>query len=101
MFRLALKWSARVLLLAWFVLTLILGMWVWRENSAAITASYFGFEFQGQTLGTVMTSMLVVGFALGALPMLVTAIIREASHKRHLKKVHKEFAKLNAVKPKD
>ncbi len=94
------KWFVRALLVLWFIFTLIVGMWIWRENSTEVMVSYFGFELHQQTLGTVMTTMLVAGFTLGALPMFFTTILRELSHKREIKKVKKSqktFEKTHAV----
>ncbi len=84
---------AVTLLLLWFMLTLVVGMWVWNENSSPVVVSYFGFEFHDQALGTVMTGMFVAGFLLGAFPMFVTAAFRESAHKRHVKKMVKEFGR--------
>ncbi len=97
MFKKLLKWFVRAFLALWFLFALIVGMWIWRENSVEVVVSYFGFELHQQTLGTVMTTMLVVGFTLGALPMFFTAIVREISHKRQIKKVKKTFEKTHTV----
>ncbi len=91
------KWFVRAFLVLWFIFSLIIGMWIWRENSVEVMVSYFGFELHQQTLGTVMTTMLVVGFVLGALPMFFTAIVRETSHKRQIKKVQKAYEKPHAL----
>lgn len=88
---------ALILLLLWFVLTLVVGMWVWSENSSPVVVSYFGFEFHDQALGTVMAAMFVAGFLLGAFPLCVTAVVRASAHKRQIKKMLKEFGRRDSV----
>lgn len=86
-----------ILLLLWFMLTLVVGMWVWSENSSPVVVSYFGFEFHDQALGTVMAVMFVAGFLLGAFPLCVTAVVRASAHKRQIKKILKEFERRDSV----
>lgn len=72
-------------------------MWVWSENSSPVVASYFGFEFHGQALGTVMAEMFVAGFLLGAFPLCVTAVVRASAHRRQIKKMVKEFGRQDSA----
>ena len=93
MFKKLFTWLVRLTLLLWFVMTIVVGMWLWQENSTSVNVSYFGFIFSGQTLGTVMTIMLLVGFGLGSLPLVVMALFRDALFKRRINKVHKTYEK--------
>ncbi len=77
----------------WVIFTVIIGMWIWQENSGAVLVSYFGFQFHEQTLGEVMASMLVAGFTLGALPLLFAGIMRESTHRRNIKRIQKQMDK--------
>ncbi len=93
MFKKLFTWLVRLILLLWFVLTIIVGMWIWQENSAPVNVSYFGFNFSDQTLGTVMTIMLLAGFGLGSVPLVLMAMVRKAAHKRQLKKARRDYEK--------
>lgn len=99
MLRKIFKWCLRIVLLLWMIFTIVLGMWIWQENSTEVVVSYFGFQFREQTLGTVMTTMLMVGFAFGALPLLLTAVMREIAHRRHVKKLLKQMDKRPQANP--
>ncbi|MFL0809501.1 MAG: LapA family protein [Agarilytica sp.] len=85
------KWSARLLIVAWFIFTMIIGMWLWKENSAPVVVRYFGFEYQDWTLGTIMTAMLVLGFVFGSIPLFFTSLLKEGKHRMQVRKIRKEL----------
>lgn len=93
------KWSIRLVILAWFVFTMIIGMWLWKENSTPVVVRYFGFEHQDWTLGGVMTAMLIIGFSLGSVPLFVTSLLKELKHNRNIRKVKKELSKAQTRTP--
>lgn len=90
MIKKTLRWLKRIFILLWLIVAAVVGAWLWYENKNAVTVTYFGHQIQEQTLGTIMTGMLLVGFVLGFVPLMITSLMRESAHKRHIHKLQKQ-----------
>lgn len=97
MFKTLYKWVKLLFLLFWLFAMIIIGMWMFFENSQEVSVSYLGYEVANQALGFVICQMLFVGGFLGYLTSVVTFKSREVWYKRRYKKSQKTLEKLKHV----
>ena len=94
MIRTSVKWLKRFLLIAWCLSMLVIGMWIYSDNTTLVTLSVFGFALENQSLGLVICSMLLLGALLGLATGLMVTSGKVFVHNRRYKKASKEIERI-------